>query len=399
MVRPDTAGLALGRTSIACAVAFVAATAMGALGLAMTFYLRERYGASGAQIGGFTALWALCYILGCNFARPLANQVAPKVAVACSLFGILAGTMLVHFCGSLFWAFVFNGGYAVCTSFFWPMLMTWVARIREGEGLNKRLSAYNVAWSSGTIIGPVLGGWLSEGNAVRPLVFAWALFFAAGLMLVFAILFLPRIRADRRVSSNMRGGGAANEKPTLLRYPAWIGGFAAYAVVAYLSSIMPLWAREDLGLNKTLIGWLLLVRTFATSAGFFVMGRTMVWHYSSRQMIGGQLSLAGVIMVMAYVSSPLWLGATLLAAGALGAMAYFNSMFHGAAGSPDRVRSLTIHETILNSGILTGTLGGGVMYQMLSFEYGCRIFAALILTVAVAQGVLCWRASRMEGRG
>jgi len=398
MVRADAAGLAFGRTGIACAVAFVAAMAMGVLGLAMTFYLRERYGASGTQIGGFTAFWALCYILGCNFARPLANQVPPKVAVAFSLAGILAGTMLVHFCGSLFWAFVFNGCYAVCTSFFWPMLMTWVARIREGEGLNKRLSAYNVAWSSGTIVGPVLGGWLSEGNVVRPLVFAWALFFVAGLTLLFAILFLPRIRADRRVSSNMRGGGATNEKPTLLRYPAWIGAFSAYALVSYLATIFPLWAREDLGLGKTLIGWLLLVRTFATSAGFWVMGRTMVWHYSSRQMLWGQILLATVTMFLAYAATPLWLGLALLGAGVLSAMSYFNSMFHGAAGSPDRVRSLTIHETILNSGILMGNLAGGVLYQSMSFEYGCRVFAALILAVALAQAALCRRASRIEGR-
>ncbi len=56
-------------------------------------------------------------------------------------------------------------------------------------------------------------------------------------------------------------------------------------------------------------------------------------------------------------------------------------MFYGASGAPDRHKRMNIHESLLNAGQVVGSVGGGLLYERVSWN---AVFIAIALIVAAA---------------
>jgi len=284
-------------------------------------------------------------------------------------------------------------------SLYWPMLMTWLARKRIGVGLSRRMSLYNVCWSAGATISPFLGAWLSQIEPALPLYFSAGMWIVAAAILLGAMLFLPRIRADRSFKTGGRKTSSPRDPATRLRYAAWLGAFLTFAAIGVVARMFPLWGTEVLGLEKTTVGWLLLVRTLFLSLGFAAMGAAVFWHYNSRFLVGILLVLGAALIAIVFARAIPALLPVMFVLGLLQAAAYFASMFHSTAGAERRAAALAVHETMLNLGLLTGGIVGGLLYQVLTFEHGCVLFAALVLIGAAVQTWVCHWADGLEGRG
>jgi predicted MFS family arabinose efflux permease len=71
------------------------------------------------------------------------------------------------------------------------------------------------------------------------------------------------------------------------------------------------------------------------------------------------------------------------------AVSYFNSMFHGVSGSSNRSGRMAIHESLISSGLILGSVIGGFIYQRFSMTYVYLFCAAFLLFGTVLQGMLC----------
>jgi predicted MFS family arabinose efflux permease len=68
-------------------------------------------------------------------------------------------------------------------------------------------------------------------------------------------------------------------------------------------------------------------------------------------------------------------------------------MFHGASGSINRSHRMIIHEVLLTIGTILGAVGGGYIYEKLSFSRLLLVVAssALVL-VSIEMAIACvWR--------
>jgi predicted MFS family arabinose efflux permease len=382
-VRLFSAGI--GKTSLIYPSAFLVAVGISIVELGIIFYIREIFGATPSQVGYFTALWALWYIIGCLLIRPLFSGALPRHLLMAATFLMSIFILLVTFSKSFWQAYAGYSLYAVAMSFFWPPIMGWLSRDTEGAQLGKRMSYFNISWSIGLIIGPLIAGVLSARSPELPLYAGSLLFFATGLLIVAGSALLPRIRADRGTDSPQRSQKLKTDESTFFRFPGWVGMFTTFVVIGVVISIFPVFARDELMLRKEVIGVLMQSRTFIATFVFIILGHTVFWHFRIAPMVLGQVGLAIVVFAMNFTTSPPVLAVFISLLGAFRSLSYSNSLFHGVSGSVNRAGRMAIHEALLAAGLIFGSAFGGELYQRYSMTAVYGFCAAVVISGAFVQ--------------
>ncbi|UCB44802.1 MAG: MFS transporter [Spirochaetota bacterium] len=375
----------IGKSSVIYPSTFLVSTGISIIELGIIFYIKDIFGATPSQVGYFTALWFFCYIIGCVFIRPIFKKVLPRYLLIGSTFFMFLFILLVLNTKTFIYAYMYFSLYGMAMSFFWPPIMGWLSQDIEGSQLGKSMSYFSLSWNVGLIIGPFLAGILS---AISPEVPLWAgglLCLLAAILITIASITLPKIRSDKSLDTAQSGETPKTDTSTLFRFPGWVGMFSTFVVIGVIVNIFPVFARDELLLKKEIIGILMQSRTFIGTFVFVILGHTTFWHFRVSQMIVGQICLACAIFFMMFISSPLLLVLFISLLGALRAISYSNSFFHGVSGSINRTRRMAIHEALLASGIICGSLLGGLLYQHFSMTVVYTLCAAVVMFGVVIQ--------------
>ncbi len=394
MIRRKLALAGIGKGAVIFPSAFLVAVGEGMLALGLVFFMRQAYAASAGLIGTLVASGTLVYVAGCLLVRPLFDAVRPRFLLIAATAGMALTLVLLLLVRSVPLTFLFLALNKLATALFWPPAMGWVSQGVEGEALNRRMSRFNLSWSCGLALSPLLAGFLSERSAAQALAVTIGVNAATLLLVSAASLGLPRIRADEHRESR-RGDpvGAGPDLSTFLRFPVWVGLFTSYVAGGMVFTIFPIFARDTLLLREGLVGGLLSVRVVFQAAGFFLLGRFGFWRFRGRYAMAGQLFLALLIAALIVLRAPAPVGAVFAMLGLVAAFHYANSLFHGVSGSLRRARRMAIHEAVLTGGQITGSIAGGLLLQHASMR-AVYLFcigwtAAGLLTQAVLLEV--WR--------
>ena len=387
LIRAYYGGIA--KTSVIYPAAFLVATALGQVGLGLLFFVRDVFHLSPARVGLLGSVWSLSYVVGCLFLRPRFDRVLPRYLIIASTASVTVVTVLMPFAPAPWALFVLNAAYGLSLSLFWPPLMGWLSVDLEGPELSKVVGRFNVSWCSGVVVGPLLGGWLSEVSPRAPLAAGSALFLFTCGAVVYAATVLPLVRADRSTGAGVAASGTASGKEALLRFPAWLGLYVSYFSMGVVYHVFPMAAQDQLGLPKRLIGTLLFCRGLANAVTFALLGRVVFWHFRAWPMLSGQLLCCCALLGLSRARSPVPVAAWLGVFGVCVAVSYTNSIFHGASGSRNRSGRMAVHESILAAGMVSGAAVGGMLYQRSGAAPVYRSCAGLLLTGAVTQLALC----------
>ena len=121
-----------------------------------------------------------------------------------------------------------SGLIGVSMSTFWPFLMGWLSTGHEGKKLNRRLGLFNIAWSSGSLISPLLGGYLVERSSLLPML-------AGTTSLILCLISVSRAKVNRENDlpeaesvDNRASSDLAVEEKDLLAF-RWIARIATTA--------------------------------------------------------------------------------------------------------------------------------------------------------------------------
>ena len=365
--------------------AFLAQMGLGCLTLGIIFYAKDTFNPSSATVGWLAATWAITYPMACLGLRPLINRLSPLHEIIGAMLLLAALTVAMRLSPSLAGLFLGFAAFGVALAFFWPSLMGCLSAGREGRELAATMSRFNLSWCVAAIISPYLCGWMNERRSGFPLWAAAAFFLASGL-LVFAWRHkAPDGGRGWQPQAQAADGTATPDASTPLRFPAWAGIFGTYFGQAVLVAVFPLIGRERFGLTESGVGLLLLIRAFTNTAGFLGLGAVTGWHFRLGPMIAGQaVGIAGFGLMLA-ARSPLMLGASMALLGFSAAMSYSASIFHGAAGSLNRPRRMAVHEATLSTGLVLGSILGGVVYGALDYRPVYAMAGAVILVTALIQ--------------
>jgi MFS family permease len=375
----------IGKTAVMLPATFLMSTANGLISFGIVYYLRDTYAAEPSVIGWFTAFYAMAYFLGCIVFKPLLFYILPRysmMAGAVIMGTSILGILVFH---SLTAGFIFYSIFGFAVALFWPPLMGWLSANIEGKDLNRTMSRFNFTWSSANVFAPFLAGLLFEIEIALPIKTGIAMQYGVFFFILAASLVFHRLRSDvyrephRRKEEKKDGG-------TPVRYLARIGIFCSYAVIGVLNTMFPLFGREVLSLPASVVGALLLSRSLTTTAGFLLLGRMHRWHFmiSPHYFAGGAyIVLAGLLILF---PRPGAYGLVLPLIGITAAYSYSSSIFHGAAGTARKGKSMTIHEAVLTAGQVFGAVGGGISYQ-----HGGMTGALLFLIALVGLATLLQR--------
>jgi MFS family permease len=375
----------LGKTSIIYPAALLQSVAYGTINLGFVFHLRGARGLEPATIGLFVSFAHVCYLVACLALPAVLGRILPRRAMltaslACTL---LAVAMVAS--PSLPLVFVLSGLFGASQALFWPPVVGWLSTGTEGPALGRAVARFNISWSIGAVASPWIGGSLSEIAGSVAMLTGGAASAVVAALLAAASRLIPSIRDDRHTESRVEAVEGAEDRSTPVRFPAWVGVAVAWLLMGVLFTAFPIYATEELGFTRTLVGTLLLVRALFAAVVFGAMGRWSFWQFRGTPMVVAQVLLAATAAVLALARSPLAVGATLGVIGALGATAYVESVFHGVAGSLQRARRMAIHEALLTVGTLGGALGGGWVYQARGMPFVLVSYTVLLLAAAAAQ--------------
>ena len=392
--------LAGAKESVVYPAAVMTAMGMGTLSLGIVFYARDVLHASPSQIGLLAATWSLSYILGCLLLRPLADRLLPRHSILLAVVTMSFAVAALLGVDRLAAVFLCYALYGFGTSFFWPPLMGWLSTGIEGPDLNRAMGRFNLCWSIGGIVGPVLAGYLAPHDPRLPVVAAGLLYLMAATYILGALFCFDQLGRDddaHRRAVERRGSVTSVSEGTPLRFPAWGGVFAAYVVLGLIINVFPLAAEDQLGLSKPSVGLLLFGRALATTIALLTFGRTTAWHNRGGQLVIGLLAFAFVVFLLPTAGSVLLIGLLLLLVGVLSAQSYANSLFHGISGSRNRAARMAIHESLLSAGLICGGACGGILYQHSGYATACRAAAAILVLIAiVALGFLFRKKHRVH---
>lgn len=377
-------------------MAFLMASGFTVQGFAAVFHLADKLGAGAGAVGRATGIQGLAYLGGC-FLFPLVRKgegLSQDFRFLFAAAPLLAGfTVSFYFAPSLSMAILLLAGTGFATAFLWPPLMGIVSSLGEGPALNRVMARYNLSWTLGPVVMPMIAGALYMRGAFYAFSAAALLFAGGGLVYIFFLVF--RIKLYRKVADRTKvpeNGFSGNpekeeEEEAVLRgyrIRGWILLFSEHVVMGLLIFILPLSLRADSGLNEFSVGAVVFGRSIMMTVGMWLFGHLDFWHFNRKTppLIAGiyTLLIAGMyffqnIPAVYFVLIPL--------TGLPAAFFYSSGVFHGVAGAVDRSRRMAVTESLMTGGMFIGAALGGTLYQSMGLGIALAVSAGFLLSGTV----------------
>lgn len=363
--------------------AFIADFALGAVLVAVPFFLIERFDASSALLGLIGALGALFYSAGVVMTGRLSDSANKKKVLATGCLIFIITVILLPNVGTLSGFIIAYPFISIGMCMFWPVLQSWLSQGLDKKALNSSLSSFNTAWSAGLMAGYLASGFLFELGDLWP--------FAAGAAGVFAAmvpLMNKHVISERHDESArevfIKSESDRHEKIGVFLIVARMANFTSWFVSASIRTLFPRLGYE-LSYSAPFISALLFLMLAAQTGMFLILGRTSRWHYRLLPIILPQLAALAALGFIAFTSNPALFGVAMAAAGISSGISYSSSLFYGLYGFIDKGKNSGIHEAVLGAGTLFGPLLCGIA----AYRFGVRspyvVMMAALFTAVVAE--------------
>lgn len=361
---------------------FAANFGIGLINFTLVFYVNTKFNAGSALIGWMSALWAVAYLTGCLFLNSFREWLKQGRAIV--LAALLMGMSLIciPLLESLPVLIIMYMLFGLSTSLYWPPLMGWLSRGREGKKLGNALAIFNLSWSTGLALSPYVAGLIIRQDLSLPIYIAA---FIYGFIIVFLSIVTLFVREFRFRETKRITIEEPVDQSSPLRLSGWIGVLSAYLFFGTLLFVFPLFAKKEWNMSEDKIGLILLLRALVSVAGFQLSGYSKWWHHKKSQILFSQILLFLLCMLLVFIQTPSIMIPVMVIFGLLFSHMYTNSIFHGVSGSIHRERRMAIHESFLTIGIIAGSAGGGTIYENTTIGMTFLYCALFVLTGLIIQ--------------
>ncbi|HEY3397226.1 MAG TPA: MFS transporter [Armatimonadota bacterium] len=351
--------------------------------------------ASPVELGILAASGPAVYTVGCLTLGHLSDRLGRRNSALMGL-GLAALCAAGHYWSAEVWQLVvWSSIYGLAMSLFWPTTSAWFSELASLSpgALNRALGNFNVAWSSGMVLGAVIGGVL--WRAIGPLTFLAlvALLVTVGV----ALFWVPQRRPVESVSEEI-SPEAATPEPTVdpavtsrFLVSARLVSFLSWFMTGVLLTILPKLASL-LGMPENQTGLSIAAYYFAIVLLLWAGRTSSRWQYRLWPLIlPAPLAVVGMGAVASARSLPMFLGACLIA-GVCTALSVSTSLYYALHGRESgRAASTALHEAVVGLGGVTGGLVSGVlaesMIARLGLENALRGSLLLVAALAVVMGL------------
>jgi multidrug resistance protein len=173
------------------------------LGMAIIFpllpFYAESLGASPTQVGFLVATFAMCQLIGGPLLGRMSDHMGRKPLLILSQIGTLIGFIILAYAGSLWLIFlsrIIDGFTAGNIS----LAQAYIADVTKPEQRTRSFAVIGVAFGVGFLLGPALGGFLSQYSYQAPI---YAAMLLSAVSIAATWVLLPVTRGHERASRRL----------------------------------------------------------------------------------------------------------------------------------------------------------------------------------------------------
>ncbi len=381
----------------------------GVFTLALPFVI-VLIGGSDKDLGLCYGLGTIAYVISCLTAGRHLDRFNPKrllqVSSALITLAMVAVTLVTHLAAndslSLFpiiMVTVFNAILSLLLTLYWPPMMGWLSRGHEGPALSRRMSRFNLCWSSAQAICPFAAGFILRHSPILAVLTAAVL--SAIAFLCVSIAASPRIASGSKKQTSPR-----LPEPATMLHPSNAAFctmtrsalFVSCVVLGLMRTQFALLFTDTLGYSKALFGILTGLLCLSAVAGFFVTGKTHRWHHRLLPFAAAQVITAvGLILILGCRSlTALCIAMVLIGVGQ--SFIYASHQYYAVSGQKDRSKPMAVHEILISAGYACGAIGGGYLAEYFNrftpYQFALAAVSAALLAQAVIFGLYKKSAAR-----
>ena len=363
-------------------------TAVGMLAVPL---LATQIGVSDLELGIIGSAAAGTYALVVVTAGTLSDRLGRKRV-------IVAGALLTGFAYTLMplsktpmHLIMLNAVCGCGLASFWPVLEAWMSEEGGAEEIRKELGAFNVSWSIGVSVGPLIAGLIYTRSSL--LTFLVAAGGTAIVALMAALHKKPDALSTLSAAEKVVEFDRNEVRPVTrqLLYCAWIANFASWLAITQIRVLFPKLGLE-LGMQPWVIGIIIFSLGVALTIAFFFMAVYGRWHNKAAPLLCAQALIVILLLVSIRFESPFMIGLIFAGLGIGFGVTYSYSLYCSVVGTLNKGAASGRHEMVLGIGALLGPLIGGAAIQMFSAPRAPYVFAAgLVVACIIAEAVVLLR--------
>jgi len=305
-------------------------------------------------------------------------------------------------------------------AFTWPAFYAWVGTEVDETKRQRNLALFNIAWSCGFTVGPLVAGPLYDIDFKFPYLFI----FVISLISYVILLFIPHENQCYRLEdASSQNGNKFNEEEeitnTLYLYPFWVGVFLANLMVVvpratYAEHLKQLVLNKELRFlfentvspillenPATKFSWPSAVMAFATAGMFLLFAWTYFWKHRISLLIISQGICAITFFLLAETKSLVLICLCFAIIGANHGITFFASTYYSVHNPILRHRRASINEGLVGLGGVTGSLIFGYLVNKygvsISYKYITFLVVLVILIELIIYGFLLKRVKLKKG--
>ena len=272
---------------------------------------------------------------------------------------------------------------------YWPPLQAWIGDLRPPGAVGAALGWFNIGWSTGVMVGSLVGGLLFEVAPAWP--FRFSLTCCAAIVAL--VLLAPRPQGhakDAGASAPTAGEPPPNNGRFL--YLGWLANAVGFFLSGTLYSLFPKLA-ERLVTDWPFWAWIAVTYAASRTFGFVLVIPLQQWLYRPRALLATYAVLNAAMVMVVFANSPWVFFVAMALVGLCNAFSYSWSMLHSIEKQPRKGRTASYHESLLRCGDFAGAFLAGASAQV----WGLR--APYVVCVAVSSLGAAVQQWMRRGRG
>ncbi len=286
----------------------------------------------------------------------------------------------------------------------WPALHSWVGAEPDPKLRTKYMSWFNLSWSFGFTLSPLVTGPLYDYDYRLPFI----LFFVLCIGCIAVVRSLPHERDYFGVATQemMEAREEHDRASEAYLWCAWCATFVVNALVGVTRCVYPkrvddLVASGELRLlfeqvpadfltraPATKFSWLAGALALATAIMFIVLGRTSFWRHRFIVLAAFQAASGAAFWILGTTHSLVVMAVCFIITGATMGIAFFSSAYYSLANPEHKHRRASMNEAFVGLGGFAGSLLFGYMVGWYGMALPFHITPILVGGAIVLQWML-----------